>query len=350
MANNNPFNLAFGQEDDLESTYQPPTTAAWNTQPSTAPIGEDDDLPFTSQDLTGVPTSTPSPPAAAFVPTTASVPPVNTVPAIPPVSNNSRSALLLPGGPTSSSSSAPPLPLPAPSSSAAAGGPAGDDPKSYPIYSIKRYRTYFNVDTSEVLKRMFAAVILFFKGDFLESINDNPDLYGPFWVASTLVFVSAATGNYAAYLAHNSSSSSKGKSGGHDNDDDDDSQGWYYDIDKVGGSMALFYGYVGIVGLLLWASLRWFKANVSLAQVWCTYGYSMCIFIPMAVVSVVPIEIVRWSVLGAATFASGMFLLLTFRKPVMESQAGAKASPILLAIMGLHGALGLALKFYFFNY
>lgn len=163
-----------------------------------------------------------------------------------------------------------------------------------------------------------------------------------------MVFVSAATGNYAAYLAHNSSSSSskKGKSG----DADDDSQGWYYDVDKVGGSMALFYGYVGIVGLLLWASLRWFKANVSLAQVWCTYGYAMCIFIPMAVVSVVPLEIVRWSVLGAATFASGMFLLLTFRKPVMESEAGAKASPILLAIMGLHAALGLALKFYFFNY
>lgn len=50
------------------------------------------------------------------------------------------------------------------------------------------------------------------------------------------------------------------------------SAGWYYDVDKVGGSFGLFYGYVGIVGLVLYFVLRWFKAGVSLASVWCVYG------------------------------------------------------------------------------
>lgn len=43
-------------------------------------------------------------------------------------------------------------------------------------------------------------------------------------------------------------------------------------MDKVGGSFGLFYGYVGIVGLVLYFVLRWFKAGVSLASVWCVYG------------------------------------------------------------------------------
>lgn len=48
--------------------------------------------------------------------------------------------------------------------------------------------------------------------------------------------------------------------------------GWYYDVDKVGGSFGIFYGYVGVVGLVLYLVLRWFKAGVPLAAVWCVYG------------------------------------------------------------------------------
>ncbi len=41
----------------------------------------------------------------------------------------------------------------------------------------------------------------------------------------------------------------------------------------MGYSAILFYGYVGVVGLALFAALKWwFKAEVGLAQVWCTYG------------------------------------------------------------------------------
>lgn len=46
----------------------------------------------------------------------------------------------------------------------------------YAFYNIKRYRGLFNVDTSDVLWRLFHAVLLFFKGDFLEYVGGNPDL------------------------------------------------------------------------------------------------------------------------------------------------------------------------------
>lgn len=341
---NNPFRLDFGEEDDLEATYVPPplNTGAWETGLSpaaainTADSGEDEE-PFTAAHLAPSPKQ---PEANPFVATTTldegSMAGTMRRPPPPPSFPPSQSA--------PSASLLPDQVLP---SAPVVGVSVGDDPSSYPFYNIKRYRSFFNVDTSDVLQRMFASTVLFFKGNFLEAVSERPDLYGPFWVASTLVFVSAATGNYAGYLAHTRKGGVAPPPPGQSTDAP---AGWYYDIDKVGGSMGLFYGYVSIVGLALWGALRWFKSNISLAQVWCAYGYSMCVFIPMAVVCVVPIDIVRWAVVGAATFVSGLFLLLTFRGPVMESEAGARASPLLLVIIGAHACLGLALKLYFFNY
>ena len=62
------------------------------------------------------------------------------------------------------------------SAGGAAGAPLQEDPSKFAFYNIKRYRGLFNVDTSDVLARLFHAVVLFFKGDFLEYVGGNPDL------------------------------------------------------------------------------------------------------------------------------------------------------------------------------
>ena len=42
---------------------------------------------------------------------------------------------------------------------------------------------------------------------------------------------------------------------------------------QVGYAAAAFYGYVGVIGLGLWLAFKWlFRANLTLPQVWCTYG------------------------------------------------------------------------------
>ena len=50
--------------------------------------------------------------------------------------------------------------------------------------------------------------------------------YGPFWVATTLVFVTAVTGNYANYVSYRKSHPSTDATAG----------AWYYDVNKVGTS------------------------------------------------------------------------------------------------------------------
>ena len=47
--------------------------------------------------------------------------------------------------------------------------------------------------------------------------------YGPFWIATTLVFVSAVTGNYASYLSYRSKHAGGAAT----------QQVWYYDINKA---------------------------------------------------------------------------------------------------------------------
>lgn len=59
----------------------------------------------------------------------------------------------------------------------------------------------------------------------LHSESNHACRYGPFWVASTLVFVSAVTGNCASYLAWRKA---------HGGDDASGSAVWYGDINKVG--------------------------------------------------------------------------------------------------------------------
>ena len=88
--------------------------------------------------------------------------------------------------------------------------------------------------------------------------------YGPFWICSTLVFVTAALGNFAAYLSTNSAS-------------------WHYDVNKVSWAAFMFYGYVGVIPLGLYFLLKYLGVVSGLVQLWCLYGYSLFVFIPASV-------------------------------------------------------------------
>lgn len=93
--------------------------------------------------------------------------------------------------------------------------------------------------------------------------------YGPFWICSTLVFVTAALGNFAAYLSHKSSDSA--------------TDSWHYDVNKVSWAAFMFYGYVGVIPLGLYFLLKYLGVVSGLVQLWCLYGYSLFVFIPASV-------------------------------------------------------------------
>lgn len=199
----------------------------------------------------------------------------------------------------------------------------------FKIFSVAAYQPYFDVDTSDVLERIKDS-LLPFSGSFNEKTASNPDLYGPFWICTTLIFVAAAIGTFVTYLAHKLQHKE-----------------WNYDINLVTWSAGLFYGYVLIVPLCLYIILKYFSAPSTLVQLFCLYGYSLFIFIPAMCLSVVPVEIFRWVITGVAGIMSALFVAQNLRNHIVS--AGERWFLIVAGIFLLQLALSIVLKLYLFN-
>ncbi|XP_021674064.2 uncharacterized protein LOC110660169 isoform X2 [Hevea brasiliensis] len=196
-------------------------------------------------------------------------------------------------------------------------------------FTIAAYKPYFDIDTTDVLERIKDSLFPF-RGTFSEKTAGNPDLYGPFWICTTLIFVAASIGTFVTYIAHKLQKKE-----------------WDYDINLVTWSAGVFYGYVTIVPLGLYVILKYFSAPSGLVQLFCLYGYSLFIFIPALCLSIIPLEIFRWVIAGVAGFMSASFVALNLRAHIMS--AGERWFLIVASIFLLQLALSVVLKLYLFT-
>jgi hypothetical protein len=64
---------------------------------------------------------------------------------------------------------------------------------------IEFIRKYFDVDLEDIKLKLKASIIPLNK-EFQPLAEQRPDLYGPFWIYATLVFIVAVAGNLSGYL------------------------------------------------------------------------------------------------------------------------------------------------------
>lgn len=104
-------------------------------------------------------------------------------------------------------------------------------------------------------------------------MEGNPDLYGPFWIATTVVVILFMTGTISQYLQTAD-------------------RGYYaYDFKLLSGAAGLIYGYTLFIPLALWAVLKWFGSEgANVLELWALYGYGNLIWIPVALVSWSPLS------------------------------------------------------------
>lgn len=103
-------------------------------------------------------------------------------------------------------------------------------------------------------------------------MEGNPDLYGPFWIATTVVVILFLTGTISAYLV----SEGKGR--------------FEYDFKLLSGAAGLIYGYTMVIPIGLWGVLKWFGSeSANLMECLALYGYANLIWIPVALVSWSPL-------------------------------------------------------------
>ncbi|KAF7192971.1 Protein YIP5 [Pseudocercospora fuligena] len=196
------------------------------------------------------------------------------------------------------------------------------------LWSIAFYQQFFDVDTNQILHRCQAA--LFPKQNFLDVLEGNPDLYGPFWIATTVVVILFLTGTISQYLAE------KGK--GH----------FAYDFRLLSGAAGLIYGYTAVIPLGLWGTLKWFGSeSANLLECWALYGYANLIWIPVALVSWSPLTALNFAFVGVGFALSAVFLFRNLY-PVVSATDAKTSKILLIVVIALHAGLAIAIKILFF--
>ncbi|KAF2635559.1 Yip1 domain-containing family [Massarina eburnea CBS 473.64] len=207
--------------------------------------------------------------------------------------------------------------------------PASASPsRKHYLWTLAFYAQAFDVDTNSVIQRCTS--VLYPRQNFLDVLEGNPDLYGPVWIATTVVVILFLTGTINQYLAH------QGK------------DHFAYDFKLLSGGAGMVYGYTAIVPAGLWAVLKWYGSeSANLLECICLYGYANLIWIPVALISVSTINILNF-IFVALGFAASAFFLLRNLYPVLSSTEAKTSKVLLVVVLALHAGFAIAIKVLFF--
>lgn len=199
--------------------------------------------------------------------------------------------------------------------------------------SVRYYQPFFDVDTKDIFNRIANAVLYCRREqNFVAFVGEKPDAYGPFWIATTLIFMIAVSSHlnswFAAWLKGGLVS-------------------WEYNFQSILTASSVVFGFVSICPSLIWFIFRQYEPNLKFITIFCLYGYSMFVFIPAVIISFIPSETLSWVVLISASVASSLFLLRNLAPFVMVHAK--KQAALLLGLVGSMQILFMFwLKFNFF--
>ncbi|XP_073213751.1 protein YIPF1 isoform X3 [Lepidochelys kempii] len=172
--------------------------------------------------------------------------------------------------------------------------------KSAPFWTFEYYQTFFDVDTYQVLDRIKGSVFPIPGKNFVRLyIRSNPDLYVS--IAATAI-----------------------------------------------------YAYAWLVPLALWGFLMWRNSKVmsivsySFLEIVCVYGYSLFIYIPTAILWIIPQKAVRWILVMFALCLSGSVLVMTFWPAVRDDNRRIALATMVTVVL-LHALLAIGCLAYFFD-
>ncbi|KAJ3174358.1 hypothetical protein HDU88_000326 [Geranomyces variabilis] len=197
------------------------------------------------------------------------------------------------------------------------------------FWNVEYYSPYFNVDTMDVVQRTVATVIP--GKPFSEVIGTNPDLYGPFWIATTVIFAffvtSSVAGSIAALI---------------------DAKPYTYNMTSLSVAVTTIYVFATAVPLVLWAIIKYFKGPANLLELVDAYGYALAIWIPVSLFCIAPFELLKWILIMVAFASTVLFKVRTIRPIVAQANDKFASTLVLSGIVISDGALALLFKFYFF--
>lgn len=190
--------------------------------------------------------------------------------------------------------------------------------------AIDGYRSYCDVDTSTVLYRLKKALWPFDRRKFLEN---KADLYGAFWVPTTLIFILSVAGSVAATLSSD--------------------EGYTFDPQAIVTTAGLIYAFVFTIPAILAFALL-VGIETTYYDLLSLYGYSYCAFWPAAILSVFNYSFIRWLVFSVGSLWASVLITKNYYNEIEFLDDWKKYLTILLSVSG-YVALTLVANLYLFQ-
>lgn len=211
--------------------------------------------------------------------------------------------------------------------------------KSIPFWTFEYYQQFFDIETHHVKERIVGSLVPWPRKNFVQVyLRRNPDLYGPFWICTTLVFAIAISGNISNFLVHSGKPHYK----------------YTPEFRKVTIAATAIFSYAWLVPLALWGFLLWRNnkamnlVTYSFMEIVCVYGYSLSIYVPAVVLWIFPYPWLKWCTIMLALCLSGSVLMLTFWPAVRDDHPKVIIA-VMSAILLFNVLLAVGCKAYFFS-
>lgn len=204
-----------------------------------------------------------------------------------------------------------------------------DQPKSYidKLLCVFNFiRPYFKVTFKDIKYRLKSSFIPI-KNDFMEIAVKTPDLYGPFWIYTTLIYVIAAGGALSYYFTNAVNN-------------------YFQLFVPVAGSILYSFGFG--FPLALWLCMKVFKQEMRYVSLVCLYGYSLTCFIPVLILCSSGFGWIQWILLTYGIANSTVFIIINLWN-LINSLEEKKKYTFIGIVCGGQFILFLILKFYFFG-
>jgi hypothetical protein len=147
--------------------------------------------------------------------------------------------------------------------------PAHDKSGGGGFWTVEYYQQYFDIDTRTVLKRCYSTLIPTQSRTYISTHLNPPDMYGPFWILTTLIFTlflsSSLAASISAYLSV-------------------DGTEYDYDFTLLSFALSIVYAYGLALPILLWIALRYIGVGGwSIVEAMAVWGYAQFVWIPVSV-------------------------------------------------------------------
>ncbi|KAI0346923.1 Yip1-domain-containing protein [Trametopsis cervina] len=214
-----------------------------------------------------------------------------------------------------------------------------DKPGRTSFWQVEHYQPYFDIDTTTVLRRCYSTLIPT-NTEYLATHLTPPDLYGPFWTLTTLIFClfifSSLASSISIYLSDPAGSSP--------------TDALEYDFGLLSIAVGLVYSYGLAVPILLWLGLRYLGVGEwSVVETVALWGYGQFVWVPVSLLCVIPVPLVRWILIGLAFLLSAYFLTMNIY-PVLATADQKAVRLVAVLLVVLHAAIALSFKIVFFSY